>query len=305
VSRTDISIADRTELLLEVRCAEKYQVTMPEFGDKLEQFGIADYSAPPPRLTGDGELLYRRSYTLEPFLSGTYTIPAMEVRFSEAPLVGTPASPAKAAETPSGSAADQQAASVEHTVTSEDVTITVRSLLPGKTDLTLKEIAGPVEMPSSPFRWLFWLLGAIAVVVSGVTLFLFQHRRRKEKAAPPLPPHEVAFARLEALLAENLVEAGEIKQFYLGLSAILRHYIEERFGLRAPERTTEEFLAELRSTDLLLQDHKQLLADFLVHCDLVKFADLHPESGEIQQTFDSCKRFIVETAPRDSAKEQG
>ena len=44
---------------------------------------------------------------------------------------------------------------------------------------------------------------------------------------------EIAFDRLEALLAANLVEDGKIKEFYLGLSTILRHYIEERFRLRA------------------------------------------------------------------------
>ena len=82
---------------------------------------------------------------------------------------------------------------------------------------------------------------------------------------------------------------------FLHLSNTLRHYIENRFTLRAPELTTEEFLADLRDNDVLIQSHKDLLKEFLQHCDLVKFAEHLPAKGEIQQAFDACKRFILET----------
>ena len=47
----------------------------------------------------------------------------------------------------------------------------------------------------------------------------------------------------DAPAAERLVERGELERYYVGLSAIVRRYLEDRFGLRAPEMTTEEFLA--------------------------------------------------------------
>ena len=59
--------------------------------------------------------------------------------------------------------------------------------------------------------------------------------------------------------------------------------------------STEEFLADLRDTDILIQSHKDLLREFLQHCDLVKFAEHVPDTAEIQQAFDACKRFILET----------
>ena len=79
------------------------------------------------------------------------------------------------------------------------------------------------------------------------------------------------------------------------ISDILRHYIEHRFDLRAPERTTEEFLIELQYTDALSESDKGDLGEFLTHCDMVKFAKYSPTTEQIQQTFDLVKSFIEKT----------
>jgi len=107
--------------------------------------------------------------------------------------------------------------------------------------------------------------------------------------------HELAYARLEQLLGRGFLEKGQVKAFYNELSWILRHYIEDRFGLRAPERTTEEFLRELEGNGTLETSWQRILAKFLCHCDLVKFAEHIPETGEIQETFDTTKAFIEAT----------
>jgi len=97
------------------------------------------------------------------------------------------------------------------------------------------------------------------------------------------------------LVNEDLVGAGKIKEFYERISDILRHYIEHRFSLRAPESTTEEFLAELANTEVLPVSEKQRLGEFLKHCDLVKFAKHNPTTQQIQETFDLVKDFIEKT----------
>ena len=114
-----------------------------------------------------------------------------------------------------------------------------------------------------------------------------------------IPPHEQAFAELQALVDENLVDQGKIKEFYQRISDILRKYIENRFHLKAPEQTTEEFLGSIQSDNAFNTAEKSLLKDFLIHCDLVKFARFQPETGDIQQTFDSCKAFITDTRDKD------
>ena len=96
-------------------------------------------------------------------------------------------------------------------------------------------------------------------------------------------------------MAEDLVKKGEIKVFYQRLSGVVRHYIEIRFGLRAPEQTTEEFLTGLEVAQEFPGTYKPLLKTFLNHCDLVKFAEYQPRAEDIQKTFDSCKAFIKVT----------
>ena len=100
---------------------------------------------------------------------------------------------------------------------------------------------------------------------------------------------------LRDLVARDLVDAGQVKLFYQELTDIIRRYIENRFGLHAPEETTEEFLSELGRTDVLPPRHKALLQQFLQHADLVKFAELKPGTADIQKTFDSGKAFIEDT----------
>jgi len=281
VDRKEISIAERIRLVLQAEIGEDYQVQLPKFGEKLEQFGIVDYESPSPRLTNGGRVLTRRSYVLEPFLSGDYKIPPMKVTFWKK---------------------DEQEPK-KHEIETEEVTIKVRSLLPQKAaELKIKDIAGPLELPKSPRGWLYALVvGGLAMVGAVVAvMLLLKHLKGAEDVVVKAPAHELAYRHLEALLAEKLLERGEVKLFYARISDVLRRYIENRFGLHAPERTTEEFLAELRERDVLRHEHKELLKEYLEHCDLVKFAELQPTNAQIQNTFDACKRFIAETQSEEA-----
>jgi hypothetical protein len=103
----------------------------------------------------------------------------------------------------------------------------------------------------------------------------------------------------------NLIEAGRVKEYYYRLSNILRHYIENRFHLRAPERTTEEFLVELQSSDALNQNYRELLSAFLTECDLVKFANYGATRDDAQRAHDTAVRFIEETREREESSALG
>lgn len=269
------TIADRLTLELETTIGEEYEVTPPAFGEKLDQFGIRDFGVSQPELLGDGKVRETRRYVLEPFLSGDYVIPPMTFRFRKA-----------------------DGSDEEHELVTEEIKVTVTSLLPEEAaaKLEIHEVAPPVALPKPTPPWLWPLVGGLAAVVIAALVILLRSRRRKGPAAlPRRPAHEIAFDALEALVAEDLPGKGEIKAFYQRISDILRHYIEDRFGLHAPERTTEEFLGELRAAKSLEAAHQPLLARFLRHCDLVKFAEHQPTRDDIQETFDACKNFILET----------
>ncbi len=277
VVRTDrkqLTIADKLHLSLLVTCDEDYEVELPAFGEKLESFGIADYETVKPQLLDTGKVHFGRIYTLEPFLSGEYTIPAMTLNF-------------KKKNDPNAN---------QHAIESEPLTIQVTSLLPENVaELDVKPIVGPLQLPDQGFN--AWLLPifALVLVCLGTGGYFWRRRKPKKIKIVRKPAHELAYEQLEQLIAADLIKKGQVKLFYLKISNILRHYVENRFGLHAPERTTEEFLMELSTDGLLNPDQKKLLQAFLTHCDLVKFAEVTPTTVEIQKTFDSCRTFIAGT----------
>ena len=279
VSKSAISIADTFFLELEAAIEQGYELTMPQVGEVLTSFGIRDWRNMGEKLDESGNNVTTYRYRLEPFLSGTFSVGGFVFEFTET------------------NTADSEEPKV-YSLETEPVEIEVSSLLgEERAELVIADIEGVVELPAERGLWWVWVSAAV-VILAGVGLW-FKFRRRKllEIARIFRPAHEVAYERLRRLVAENLVEAGKIKEFYESISGILRHYIEDRFELRAPERTTEEFLFDLQQggADVLGGQDKAKIGEFLQHCDLVKFARYEPMKEQIQQTFDLVKDFIEKT----------
>ena len=132
-------------------------------------------------------------------------------------------------------------------------------------ELKMHDIAPPVGLPRSYNPWMVAAIAGGALAVLSLSGFLIYRRR---KAAGPIsavriPAHEIAYEELSNLVSQDLIEKGEIKRFYQGISDILRRYIENRFGLAAPEQTTEEFLNSLRDSTGIIAQYKSLLQNFL------------------------------------------
>jgi hypothetical protein len=161
----------------------------------------------------------------------------------------------------------------------------------------LRDIKGPMMIPTG-WEWLWWTLGALAVIGALLTLALLIFKRRKLVVEPPLiPAHERARQKLEAAL--ELFD--QPKPFCIIVSDAVRLYLEERFGLHAPDRTTDEFLADLGKSSALTVNQKESLQEFLSACDLVKFAKYEPQRPELEVIYKSALRLIEETAPAEVA----
>ena len=281
IDRKQITIAERLNLTIRMIVEEDYETKLPGFGERLEQFGIVDYHTTQPELIGNKRKRISRSYVLEPFLSGDYTIPPMKVLFWKK--------------------GDQEQDA--HKIETSEVTIRVTSFLPEDLkEAKLHEIKPPVPLPRSYVLWVWLGIGAGGIVMAIVATTLFIRKRKKtgsDGLGPRLLAHELAYEELKRLVMEDLINKGQIKLFYQRVSGILRHYIENRFGLRAPEQTTEEFLSGLEAAQDFPDHDKPLLKTFLRHCDLVKFAEYQPQAEDIQKTFDSCKAFIEGTQERE------
>ena len=118
------------------------------------------------------------------------------------------------------------------------------------------------------------ILLAILVVVGdcgGETVDLSNRGDRLPRSSPR--------RRWRLLLAENLPGRGLVKEFYLRLTGIVRQYVEDTTGIRAPEQTTEEFLRDMRSSAAFPPERSVRLAEFLEAADLVKYAGQQPGRG--------------------------
>jgi len=269
-----LTIAETLLLELEATIEPGYEVRMPKVDAVLVNFGIVDWNNLGDKLDKDNNVVSTYRYRLEPFLSGKYEIPALTFEFVD---VNSPEAKT-------------------YQLATEPIEVEVASLLgEERADLVIEDIEDVVEMPREASLWWVWVLLAACIAGAGGLWLLLRRRRAIELIRIFRPAHEIAYARLRALVKEDLLKAGRIKEFYERISSILRHYIEHRFDLKAPERTTEEFLSELGATDVLGATDKESISEFLRHCDLVKFAKHHPTNEQIQRIFDLVKEFIGKT----------
>lgn len=278
VTPKEPTYADLIKVQIEVSSEPETEVGPPDFGPAAGGFAfkVRDYLEKPPRLE-NGHLVRRYFYKLEPELTGEVVVPTVTVRFTDR-------------------RAGSESRGKKLSVSSKPLTLKITAPT-GKQTPTLDDLrpaAAPLPLPDD-YRRRRWV-SVVFIVILGVGMFLFYRRwkRRKSPELPPVPPEEWARKELEALLREDLVGKGAIKEFYVRLTGIVRRYIEKTTGLRAPEQTTEEFLRALQGAakDLLPKERAAALGGFLEAADLVKYAGAHPEATQIEAAFIRAKEFV-------------
>jgi len=273
VNKPSINIGDLIRYTITVDAQTNVQCQMPEFAQNLGKFAIRDWERSEPTLTDDGRVEQKQIYVLETYLTGIYEIPPVKLFYiyeGKTNLISS---------TP---------ICVEVTSVAEE----------GDLFSGIRDIKVPVEIfdvvKDNP-----WILPAVIfaclALIALVILIIKKYFKREKAPAPKLPAHVIAYTALRELYNKKLIEAGQIKEYYYEISNILRHYIEDRFGLRAPERTTEEFLYELNAGNSLVKSHQDLLKKFLEECDMVKFANFAADEKDAQRVHDVTVEFIEET----------
>jgi hypothetical protein len=87
-----------------------------------------------------------------------------------------------------------------------------------------------------------------------------------------------------------------VRGYSIAVSDIVRHYIEQRFLVMATHRTTQEFLRQLLDPSMaMLAAHRESLAEFLNHCDLVKFGGWSLSLERMEAMHQSARSFILIT----------
>jgi hypothetical protein len=132
--------------------------------------------------------------------------------------------------------------------------------------------------------------GAAVLIVAGVGVVFWRRSRRP----PPvvLTPAEMAQTALNDLLAENLPAQGLYKEFYIRLTGIVRLYIEQTTGVRAPEQTTEEFMQGMRTKMIFSSERTERLVAFLEAADMVKYAGVLPGHRQTEEAIARAQEFV-------------
>jgi hypothetical protein len=271
-------IGDVVELELVVEAEPGVEILMPEFGEALGRFEIVDF-APSEQESVSGGVIARQKYRLQPAHSGSQAIPPLRVEFVDRRAGQQPA--------PAGEDA--------YEILTERILLDIAPILAEGEPLELRprypDLGPRKSLSRNP--WL-WLIG-LAVVIAALGPFAWRafvaarERQRRQSA------YDVARAGLDSLLASGRPNADTMDAFYVQLSLIVRSYLEDRFALRSPELTTQEFLTEMGRSPDLARSHQRLLQSFLEEADLVKFAGLRPSDEAVAASIAAAEQFLSET----------
>ncbi len=262
-------------LTLVVEAPTGTEVTIPDVRDALGELKVKGTPAHKQEIIGETRVRTTEQYILDPIHVRSYFIRPVELTWSGGSLtVPIPAFRAR--------------------------------------DLTPEEVAEAntfvSELPGGPgvdtgMRRPAWHWAVLAAVVAALALVAWRMLRRTREVLAPEPiktPWQIAKERLALLQTRQLPQQGKFDAYYVDLSSILRYYIEGRFQLHAPERTTPEFLAETVGHRYFSPQQEVFLSRFLRLCDRVKFARFRPDLEEMARSFDEVAHFVEDTIPRET-----
>lgn len=273
IDSLEILIGEQAHISLQVSLDADQCAILPVYPDTLVKgVEVLDVAKPDTQYLNDNRrLLIKEVYTITSFDSALYYLPPMEVQVEDEVYKSNP-------------------------LALKVISMPVDTLHPD-------QFFGTKDVMKPDFMWSDWY-GVIACAVLWVPalfllLYLIKRIRdnqpiiRKVKVEPKLPPHQQAMQEIERIKAEKVWQHGLSKEYYTQLTDALRTYIENRFGFKALEMTTDEIIERLES----VHDVEAIreLRGLLRTADLVKFAKFIPMMNENDANLLNAVNFINET----------
>lgn len=303
LSSDHLSVRDRLILELRVRAAESYQLDLESVDEALEglapHFTVESKRVEEPISLEGGGWEQSLSFVLEPWEAGDGAVALFSLRLlpvgGGAPIFfDTERLPVRV-DLP------------DEPMNDEGIELDPLSLggreRPAMSRLNREQLEGDLreglalsrhrfERSRSMVRFFLLVLGFFLLLL----VLRWIWRRFSSKARPLLDrvdPRGAALARLDRLEAEGLLSRGLVELYYVGLAEIVRIYLEEAFQVRAPERTTQEFLEELVQLPRFDLQVRELLRAFLFEADLVKFARFEPSGEQCAAAVAAARQLIL------------
>ncbi len=287
VEPDSIFIGDRFDYVIDVEKDLVQVVEFPVFqSDGKEHLTLVE-DAPVDTLARDGRrLTLRKRYRLAAFEEGRYDLGRAEVLYADKNIVDTLRS------------------------TGDSLRLEVGTFLIDSASQSIFDIKGQKTLP---FRFAeirgYLIRTLVALLLLGAAVYglvrWLQARGKRLgdlfRPAPPRPPHVVAIQALEALHHQKLWQNNKHKQYYSGLTDILRTYISGRWEIGAMEMTTDEIVTAMRGIELPDKAALDLVA-ILRNGDLVKFAKDTPDAEQNEADYLKTYYFVEETKPEDATE---
>lgn len=275
IDRTVVAIGDKLKFTIVIQKDKDIEIEPFVFNQNFGSFAIKDFGS--KKSTSFNQEKITQWYILDTYITGKTIIPKTVVRHKLKK--------------------DKDYSQIE----TDEIAVEVKSLLDkaGPT-IQMQDVKGPVGLPIKMNKYLILAILSLLAVLLVLAGYFFRRNKIPQVIVGP-PAHEIAYRQLMALKGKNYIQLGKIKEYYTEVSDIIRHYLEQRFKIKAPEMTTEEFLIKVRDSSGLTNEHKNLLKEFLLCCDLVKFAKYTPAENEISAIWDSAKHFVDQTKENEPA----
>ncbi|MBN1351310.1 hypothetical protein JXJ21_17965 [candidate division KSB1 bacterium] len=264
---TTVKIGDLITFSVIISRGENVEIEPPGAGFTLvdsagmqlpdDALNIRDYKFHEPEKV-DQKVIERVDYIFSPFLIGRFRIPPMTVRYRVLPD------------------------SAFKNLATEPLEIVVESLNPSETG-DIRDIKPPLEIERDIWETIVPFLVALGGILVVVIIIFIVKRLSAGKSIfpkfdkPPRPPHEVALEALDNLRQSGYLAEGNVKEYYIQLSDIIRRYIEGRYFIIALEMTTQQLIDNLNQ-DRVESEVVDTVQDLLTVCDMVKFAKFIPKS---------------------------
>jgi len=273
-ARTDCTVAALDEtirLTLSVTAPPHVQLHLPEVGAMIAGLRIVDFGETGPT-TIDNRIVVEKWFDLRADIRGAYIIPAMTVR-----------------------ALDRNES---REITTPQIFIKVGVPSAWSDNATMQDIIDIkplVVLPRDLRPFIIAAVSVLVLLVCGLALWFYIRKRRASSTAPPKAAHILAYEQLEQLERDGLLERGSVQEYYIRLSDIFRHYLQNRFVIPAVEQTTQELLRSIGLLPDMPNKIKSSTRDFLRYADLVKFAKYCPENDAGQRDLRQVRESIDQT----------
>lgn len=297
----EIAVGDVVRVRVTFEAPDEYEVRLPE-ATAFEALPARVAATPEPR-PGERGTVWQREFVLEPAVSGKLEVPPLEVRYwrraDRSLTVAARINDAAETQPVEHPPHPYDGRGPEQLIVGRPLTIEVRSVLTAQDkpenprDITATLL--PPKPPRPAWQWAA-LVGGVAAGACGLYFGYRAWRRRATRSPPPILPEVWALRALAELDALAWDSPDQVRAGYYRLTEIVREYIERKFGLAAPEMTTEEFLRALGRRPQALPYDAYCLREFLEACDRVKYAAMRPGVEETRGVIVAARAFVNATA---------